>query len=231
VQLIESRIKNLIASTDSVCVTVDLWSNRQMRSYLGVTGHLVDSNFNMISCLLTCSRFSGRHTASNIAANFEMVASKFDLTGKIDFIVSDNASNMVAAFDLPQFRDNVDTPMNSNDDLEDLDDVEPHYYDDIDSLNTLYEDLPNHERCFAHTLQLVIKRSLDSAESAIEPLKKVKKIVSFIRKSNVATDYLYDQPRAQAANETRWNSQLKSVRSVSNIDKMTLDSIPNMPVD
>ena len=41
---------------------------------------------------MACIRFSGRHTSSNIAANFERVVSKFDLTGKVDFITSNNVS-------------------------------------------------------------------------------------------------------------------------------------------
>ena len=172
VQLIEAKIKSLIGSTGSVCICVDIWSNRQMRSYLGVTGHLVDTNYDMISCLLACIRFSGRHTASNIVANFETVVSKFDLAGKVDFIISDNASNMVAAFHLPQF-EGEETEISRTED-EDLDQVEPLTVDDLDPANNLYEDLPAHERCFAHSLQLVIEHSLITAESVAEPLKKVK---------------------------------------------------------
>jgi hypothetical protein len=73
---------------------------------------------------------------------------------------------------------------------------------------------------------LIIDLSLESAESVIEPLKEVKKIDSHVCKFSIATDLLQDLPRAEAANETRWNSQLKMVRRVANFDKVPLGFIP-----
>ena len=130
---------------------------------------------------------------------------------------------------LPQLEDQeMEISRTEDEDLDEYDHVEPESVDELDSVNNLYEDLPSHERCFAHSLQLVIKHSLTTAESVNEPLKKVKTIVSHIRKFSVATDlncYRFefsneDQPRAQAANETRWNSQLKMVRSITDFKRI-----------
>ena len=49
----------------NLSLTTDLWSNRQMRSYIGITGHYI-LNWRMNSVMVACHRFQGRHTACNI---------------------------------------------------------------------------------------------------------------------------------------------------------------------
>jgi hypothetical protein len=46
--------------------------------------------------------------------------------------------------------------------------------------------------------------------------------------STIATDFLQGEPRPSTANATRWNSQLKTVRSLLRIEKKTIDSIPSL---
>ena len=53
----------------SVCVTVDLWSNRQIRSYFGMTAHFI-MDWSMQSVMLTCSRFHESHTGDAIAEEY-----------------------------------------------------------------------------------------------------------------------------------------------------------------
>ena len=218
-EVIEKKLKSLIDVAGSICVTVDIWSNRQMRSYFGVTGHLIDEDFNMVAFLLACTRFSGRHTAVNISSNFDQLVAKFEIAGKINFIISDNAANMIKAFDHeePASGDAVDEECNADNSLE-----------DGMTESTLLEDLPEHERCFAHSLQLVIRHALNKCKSLSDLLKKVNKVVSHIHMSTVATDFLQGEPRPSTANSTRWNSQLKAVQSLMRIDKKKLDSIPSL---
>ena len=54
-----------LKKVQSVCQTMDLWSNRQMKSYIGITGHHI-LDYAMQSVMLDCKRFVGRHTADNI---------------------------------------------------------------------------------------------------------------------------------------------------------------------
>ena len=70
---------------------------------MGITCHLIDNNYKLHSFLLQCERFKGNHTAANISLRVQAVIAKFELAEKLDFIISDNAANMVAAFDLPAF--------------------------------------------------------------------------------------------------------------------------------
>ena len=93
--------------------------------------------------------------ADNIVSNFEsIIFSCPSLSEKIDYVITDNAAHMSAAFSLPGFEDfNCVNESEEFDDVE-FEDVQP-VADDSES-NLRIEFLPKHERCFAHSQQLVI---------------------------------------------------------------------------
>ena len=71
-----------------ISMTADIWSDRTMRSYLGVTAHLLGTNprtgeHGLISLLLTCQRFVGRHTGEAIARAFEAVIEEYHVAEKV----------------------------------------------------------------------------------------------------------------------------------------------------
>ena len=87
----------------SLSLTTDLWSNRQMRSYIGITGHYI-LNWRMNSVMVACHRFQGRHTACNILYEvFQDIVVSYKISNKISSIITDNALNMVKAFSLPGY--------------------------------------------------------------------------------------------------------------------------------
>ena len=73
-----------------------------MRSHYGVTCHLI-VDFTLCSFMLACSRFHGLHNAEHIYEQFERIKTNFEITNKISFIITDNASNMIKPFSLPGF--------------------------------------------------------------------------------------------------------------------------------
>jgi thiamine phosphate synthase YjbQ (UPF0047 family) len=78
--------------------------------------------------------------------------------------------------------------------------------------------LPQHVRCYAHSLQLVVKDGLKECNSHLKQVvTKVSHIVNYVRKSVNASEILEDYSRLQAANVTRWNSQLYMLRSILNV--------------
>lgn len=81
---------------------------------------------------------------------------------------------------------------------------------------------PERSSCFVHTLQLVVRDAMDDAGS-------IKKLVSFCHKSTLATDALEGGQKLQPANATRWNSQLKMLRSVLNVPSDVLAEL-NCPI-
>lgn len=48
----------LVEHADTVALTVDIWSDRRMRGFLGVTVHFMEGN-ELSTALLSCKRFFG----------------------------------------------------------------------------------------------------------------------------------------------------------------------------
>lgn len=64
---VTSKLDSLVA--DNVSVTVDIWSDRRMRGFLGVTAHWInieDDRLELKSQLLACNRFKGSHTGERV---------------------------------------------------------------------------------------------------------------------------------------------------------------------
>ena len=145
-QQLQEHLRKKFCSVGYVCVTVDLWTNRQMRSYIGITCHFID-NFQLQSTMLACRRFKGSHTAEIIHATFTEITTSFNLETKILTIVTDSASNMLKAFVTLPGMDDVDT--NQDSESEEEDDT----FDIPDNNEKFLELLPEHVRCFVHNLQ------------------------------------------------------------------------------
>lgn len=227
---ISESLINALGQVPCVSLTIDIWSNRQLRSYIGITAHFI-LNWKLHTALLTCKRFHGRHTADNIVAQYEEVINNFNITDKVSNIITDNASNMVKAFSLPGFcqsdakydsGSDLDSEPDDDDEMGDQGDADS---ETVESSEELFIYLPQRDGCFAHTLQLVVKDGMKEIGSLRSLVSKVSALVSHIRKSTHATDLLMDQRRVQAANATRWNSEVKMIRSVLQIPQDKLDQL------
>ena len=104
----------------------------------------------MYSLMLECKRFKGRHTAENIYACYCEVTTSYD---NVITTVTDNGSNVVKAFSLPGYHDD---PFHQECYEDEEQDDEEREIDAIDLHDSL-EYVSEHDTCFAHTLQLVIK--------------------------------------------------------------------------
>lgn len=97
---IPERLMKAIDKVSHISFTIDIWSNRQFCSYIGITVHFI-MNWKLHTALLTCKRFSGRHTADNIVAQYEEAIKNFYITQKVFNILTDNVSNMIKALTFP----------------------------------------------------------------------------------------------------------------------------------
>ncbi|KAF6036848.1 hypothetical protein EB796_004844 [Bugula neritina] len=41
VKEVDSILRAQLKNTSSVCITVDMWSNQQMKGFIGITGHYI----------------------------------------------------------------------------------------------------------------------------------------------------------------------------------------------
>lgn len=109
----EIDLKKELSNAVSVNLTVDIWTDRKMRGYLGITCHYISlpaaspgrDRFPqktqvpaLKSALLHMKRFKGSHTGQNIANAFDAVVEKFDISRSLDHVITDNAANMRKAF-------------------------------------------------------------------------------------------------------------------------------------
>ncbi len=81
-QYVTSALRSQLQQAQAVSLTIDLWSNRQIKGFIGITGHFV-LDWTMHSVMLSCSRFCRRHTAENIAQQVEETLSCIDIGDKI----------------------------------------------------------------------------------------------------------------------------------------------------
>ena len=214
------KLKSLLDSAGTVNITLDIWSNRRMHSYLGITCHFLTESLELKSLLLSCNMLYGEH----ILSEFDSVASTFNITDKIFQVVTDNASNMRKAFPfLPGFvLEDIDSDsepessgaeeVNEDNDIADL--------SSMDEIETNSGKIYHRLSCFAHTIQLSVKDGINECKSLTNSLKKASRIVSHFHKSTTDTECLENvcDKVLIAKNETRWNSQLMMVRRLIEAD-------------
>ena len=111
---------------------------------------------------------------------------------------------MLKAFRLPGFdvliADELDSEPSDEEDEEDI--------QSVDVTNSLIY-LPEHDSCFIHTLQLVVKGGFKQEGMIKKVLAKTANIVSYVRRSIHGNDILEGEKRLQAKVVTRWNSEFE----------------------
>ena len=174
-KLIVNSITIEMKDSTSVYVTVDIWTNRQMRSFIGFTAHFVDNDFDLKSRLLCCKHFVERQNAVNIANRYEDVVMRYQIDRKVRRIISDNASLMKKAFELSlidmKALEQEAAEMKSDEDLH-FSDKRNHQDPEVD-LNTLLALLPKRVSCFAHTMPLCIVLALENIKGKLPGDQKI----------------------------------------------------------
>ena len=195
--------------TENLALTLDIWTSRDMRSFIGITGHFVE-DYHLNNIMLACHRLTGSHTAENIHESYTRTVETFAVQAKVGFIVTDNAANMIKAFSLPGF----DVLSDSDSDLDTVD-----ITDQLDYLP------PSRLSCFAHTLQLVVKGGLKDTGQIKAVLSKAAGLVSYVHRSTAATEILQGHCKLEPANATRWNSQVKMLRSILRVPEDIIEQL------
>ena len=228
-----SLIVAALENVEWVSITLDIWTSRRMHSYLGVIDHFISTGWDLQIYLLSCTRILGRHTASNITSELQEVLIKYRIEDKIFTAVTDNASNMKKAFNYRETISLYDEDVHECDDIQGIDLMEEPPSEEEDNDNNANDnqsidfDSPiedelyiNRISCFAHTLQLTVSDGLKQAKQMNSLFKKVGKIVGHAKKSTTATEELEKQSGLTlvSKNETCWNSQLKMVRQILELD-------------
>ena len=87
-------------------MTTDIWTSASQDSYISLTMHYLDQNFQQKMVVLACMPFEEDHDAANVIGKIEQKLSEFTtLAEKLHVFVRDNAANMIAAFNLSDYND------------------------------------------------------------------------------------------------------------------------------
>eukprot|EP00063_Salmo_salar_P091248 XP_014066083.1 PREDICTED: uncharacterized protein LOC106610928 [Salmo salar] len=223
-----SKVENLathLSNTDHLSVTVDIWSDRKMRGFLGVTVHCMEKDGERIqlkSNHLACDHFKGPHMAERICEQFEAICGEYSIKDKLDYIISDNAANMRKAF-------KVCFPIEQEDEVHDEDHLDdPELWNDLTLEDQQTVDAAIAKKtALAHTLQLVVGDGLKETK-VMTPLSKLSKISSLLHTSTTFKEVFeaeFGERGIPAAVNTIWNSTLRQVKAVIQCDHEKLSYV------
>ncbi|XP_044596522.1 E3 SUMO-protein ligase ZBED1-like [Cotesia glomerata] len=171
-----------------ISITTDGWSSRANHSFVTITAHGIDDQWNLRSFTLDTLEMSESHTARNTYNHLKEGLSSWNLYEKVIAVVHDNAPYIVAAI-----RD---------------------YWSNDSEIDVSV-------RCFCHSLQRVVERTLKN-DVLSECLRKVSAVVGHFKHSNKASTALtsaqkkYRLPNHRLISHcpTRWNSAFAMIECV-----------------
>lgn len=172
---LRTKIRGELRKVKKLSLTTDIWTSISQCSYISVTVHYVNENWQMKSYLLATEEFSESHTGLNIAVKLKSILSEWEISNEMIVItVTDNARNVDVA---------------------------------------LREAQMSKQPCFAHSLQLCVRKGLDIVKDLTE---RCRKLVGHFKHSPLATASFesfqkrLDLPEHRLIQDvpTRWNSSV-----------------------
>ena len=126
-----------------VAICSDVWSDHwNVLSYMGITCHWIDDEWNLQKRLIAFRVFDIRHTATNICRMIVNIFEEYYIINKVFTVSFDNASaNTASIFDLKKI------------------------------CNPVFEGKFFHIRCACHVLNLCVQDGLKTLQEHISPIK------------------------------------------------------------
>lgn len=226
------EVKKLLDAARNVSCTLDLWTDRVCHSFMAVTAHtFVD--FTAKSCLIDFEQVKGKHTGAKIAELIDSSLQQNNLSSKVAYFVTDNASNMRKAFTVfNEFKVRDQQPdmddhfavVEEDGMWEDLEDTAATELADLISKNSLGQ-----LSCFAHSLQLVVKDGLEKLGGFRTTAAKCTKLSSLLHHSSQFKEAFQEQfgenRSIPSTNVTRWSSVHRQLAAVSKLDPTKLSQL------
>ena len=226
--LMVKKVKEALEGVDGVSTTADVWTANH-RSYLGMTVHWIDTDtLKRCKAAIACVRITGHHTYDIIASRIEHIHASYGLNGKVVATITDNGSNFVKAFSVYSISSSESSKAAVSEDaeedefvFEDLDGLLQVDNGSTEDLTQVQYELPPHERCAAHTLNLVASTDVDKYLSSSPESRSVYRS-SFAKsaalwnkasRSTVAADLVGEIAKRKllVPTRTRWNSYYDAV--------------------
>ncbi|KAI8116921.1 Zinc finger BED domain-containing protein 1 [Lucilia cuprina] len=99
-EVLSEVLKTKLITVGNITLTTDIWSDFQMRSFLGVIAHFgISTEFQSIT--LGVYHLDERHTSEYLSTVITKVCNEWDFPkDKVTAVVTDNAANMTKAVEL-----------------------------------------------------------------------------------------------------------------------------------
>ncbi|XP_053549013.1 E3 SUMO-protein ligase ZBED1-like [Bombina bombina] len=229
----KQKFKKRLAAARRVSICTDLWTKKGLTaSFLGISAcyFCVDQN-KADHILLALEQVAHPHTAQSIKSCVDKCLQEWDIPKKkILTVITDNGSNMVAAFkhttaaaeEPPSFSEE-DSPITESDSESSESEIDDLRYQQIDMDRT---------PCVVHTLQLVV-HMVQKEASVKRILDKARSVVKLFRKSSVATQKILEQCGLIVLNDcpTRWSSTFNMIARLIKVKDSVCQIANNMGWD
>ena len=102
---------DLKENSEYLTLTTDIWTSRAQDSYLGITAHFIDSDFNRRELVLNCVPFNERHTSLLISNKLQSVIDFWGFSkSNIHTVLTDAASNNTLGCELTELNNDICAP-------------------------------------------------------------------------------------------------------------------------
>lgn len=217
-----------LSGVSYVATTTDCWTAHQ-RSFIGVTCHWIDEEtFERRSAALACPRLRGSHTFDVLAGAIDAILCQYRIRGKVVRTTTDSGSNFVKALSVFGEQSLSEEAESDQDSTEEEPQVNHQ-----DTFNILEEDngleyqLPPHQRCACHLLNLIATTDAAKAEGQTDTYKRLSRaafgkcqaIWNKTGRSYMVAEIVEDECKLQLIrpNQTRWNSTYMAVERIIRI--------------
>lgn len=93
----KSKLKETLCSVSDLALTTDMWKNRHLCHFLGLTVHYFNRNFEYVSLIIGFKKFNGRHLSDRLNRFIDNELNKLDIKPLVRGITSDNGADMKKA--------------------------------------------------------------------------------------------------------------------------------------
>lgn len=100
---VKQRVMKELNMSSNVSLTTDCWTNSHADSFITLTAHFINEQWQLSTLNLATGPFNERHTAENLLDFLNKELEFWQINSKTTLIVSDNASNIVSALRMSQY--------------------------------------------------------------------------------------------------------------------------------
>ncbi len=95
-----AKVEDALQSAKRVALTCDGWTSRVTESFVTITAHFIDKNWDAQTYVLQTLVMNDSHTGAHMAEVLKKATEEWKLTEKEPAVVTDNAANMVIAVEI-----------------------------------------------------------------------------------------------------------------------------------